>query len=512
MHIAKREKPMNSSLDTPRHAVARQPLMPAIGRDDSPFAGDAGSEGTIAIIGGGFSGAATAWNLARSGRDLRIMVFEPRSRLGAGLAYDTVDPVHRINVPSSRMSIDIDRPDDFADWLAAGRYVESDPEASSRDGNLFPRRKAFGDYVADRIAPFIKSGRVAHVRARVTELSRGEAGWLVVTEDGVARQADRVIIATSHPAPAAPRLLSSMLEGHPRFVPDATAPGALDRIRTSDAVLVVGNGLTSADVIASLLRKGHGGPITSISRRGLRSRGHAPAPQAPHGDFTSRPITSARLLTRRIREAIRQAGIFGVGWHAVLDAVRAQGGEIWNNLPTAERLRLVRHLRPFWDVHRFRIAPQVESALAAATARGQLETLAASVAAVSYHAGRIRTALRRAHAGGTTIRDFDAVVVTTGPAHGAVIEGQAYLQKLAGEGLAAPDPARLGLWCDRHSRLLDCEGWPVEGVYVAGPLARGTFGELMGLPQVSEHAAAVASEVLASTGTAARERRTAIRP
>jgi uncharacterized NAD(P)/FAD-binding protein YdhS len=396
------------------------------------------------------------------------------------------------------MSLDPETPDDFAVWLAQTGYAADDREAVTSDGALFPRRQAFGAYVAARLQPFLESGQIAHIRARVASLDPSGSGWTLSTETEEVHHADRVVISTSHPAPSAPRLLAGMLEGHPRFVPDATLPHALDPVRTADAVLVVGNGLTSADVVASLLRRGHTGPITSISRRGLRSRGHAPAPQQPHGDFTNRPIDSARLLTRRIREAIRQASIFGVSWHAVIDAVRAQGHEIWTNLPLVEKKRVVRHLRPFWDVHRFRIAPQVEKALADAADRGQLEQLAASVAAVSYHDGRIRTALRRARAGGNVIRDFDAVIVTTGPAHNTVIAGQPFLVELAAAGLVQSDPVGLGLRCDAHSRLLDRDGWPVPGLYVAGPLARGTFGELMGLPQVSEHAAAVATEVAAS--------------
>ena len=458
----------------------------------------AGAAPVVAIIGGGFTGAATAWNLARGDHGLRVLIFEPRARLGAGVAYDTDEPVHRINVPAVRMSIDPERPDDFANWLAETGYGQTDAEAATHDGNLYPRRRAFGDYAGARLAPFVAGGSVSHVRARVTGLIKVDDGWQLAADDGTIHHADRVVIATTHPAPTAPRQLVSMLEGHPRFIADATVPGALEAIRASDSVLVVGNGLTSADVIASLLSRGHRGKITSISRRGLRSRGHAAAPQEPFGDFTTRPIRSARLLVRRVREAIGQADIFGVSWHAVLDAARAQGRAIWTSLPVTERIRLVRHLRPFWDVHRFRIAPQVEAALAAATERGQLETMAASIAAVSYNAGRIRSALRRAHSAGTTIRDFDAVVVTTGPAHNAVFDSQDYLTGLADAGLALADPARLGIWCDEHSRVLDLEGWPAPGLYVAGPLARGTFGELMGLPQVSEHAADVAAEVIAS--------------
>lgn len=75
------------------------------------------------------------------------------------------------------------------------------------------------------------------------------------------------------------------------------------------------------------------------------------------------------------------------------------------------------------------------------------------------------------------------MVIATGPAHGAIIDNQPYLRNLALKGLIGLDPTGLGLHCDRQSRLLDQHGAVTPGLLVAGPLARGTFGELMGLPR-----------------------------
>jgi uncharacterized NAD(P)/FAD-binding protein YdhS len=62
-------------------------------------------------------------------------------------------------------------------------------------------------------------------------------------------------------------------------------------------------------------------------------------------------------------------------------------------------------------------------------------------------------------------------------------------------GLIEPDALGLGLSCDRQGRALDKSGDIVPALLIAGPLARGTFGELMGLPQVAEYAAAIAASV-----------------
>ncbi len=124
----------------------------------------------VAIIGGGVSGAGVAYHLARAdcGKRPAIVVFEPRAELGRGLAYDTADPAHRINVPAAKMSLQPDDLGEFLAWIEARDAVCCDPEARQPDGSLFPRRRLFGEYVASLLKPLLEDGSVRHYRAAVT--------------------------------------------------------------------------------------------------------------------------------------------------------------------------------------------------------------------------------------------------------------------------------------------------------------------------------------------------------
>ncbi|EPE94637.1 hydroxyacylglutathione hydrolase [Rhizobium grahamii] len=459
----------------------------------------------VAIVGGGISGAGVAYHLARSttGQPPEVVVFEPRQELGRGLAYDTTDPAHRINVPAARMSLLPDQPEDFLEWIARNDAVADDPEAHRPDGNLFPRRHVFGTYIAAALHPLLENGAVHHRRAVVTDVRREGRHWQIFDSHGSRTAADFLVIATSHPAPSTPVALRP-LQGHPRFVTDSTAAGALDPVRPDDRLLIVGNGLTAADIVASLARTGHRGPITSISRRGLRSRGHAPYPQDPFGEFEAAPVHSATVLLRSVRQTIEAAKAAGLTWHPVIDQVRGHGHALWKNLPIAERCRIVRHVRPYWDVHRFRIAPQVEEVLERAIAQGRMEVLAASVGRVEREGEVINVELKRRRALPLQ-KSYDAVVVTTGPAHGGILESQAWLARLRDQSHLQLDPAGLGIACSEQSEAVAADGRPDPSLLISGPLARGTFGELMGLPQITEHAAFVAAE-LAKRLTAGSQR------
>jgi uncharacterized NAD(P)/FAD-binding protein YdhS len=453
----------------------------------------------VVVIGGGFCGTFCAAELATAARaPVAIKIIEPRATLGAGVAYSATDPAHRINVPAARMTLFPDNPLDFDIWVRRNGVLEEDPAALWPDGNAYPRREVFGRYVAERLAACERPGvSVAHVRDTVVGALRQEAGWRVRLAGGDSLPADFLVLAVSHPPPQPPCLIAALPPGRD-IIANPWAPGALQGIDADDEAVIIGTGLTMADMVAALSRRGHRGRITAFSRRGQLSRGHAFVADPPKFFTSGGPAPETALgLSRQIRRFVSQAAARGLPWQVVLDDVRANAKPLWQALDVTERRRLLRHLRTFWDAHRYRVAPQVEQAVQARRADGSLTILAASLRGASRRDGRIELTLhpRMAPPDRLLTLRAEAVIITTGPAHGRVLAGNPVLADLARQQALQADPLGLGLAVDEHSRALDANGIGDDTLYVAGPLARERFGELMGLPQVAAQPSAVGRRI-----------------
>ncbi len=462
---------------------------------------DPTTKARIVVIGGGFSGAVFSLHLARKAtRSCTITVVEPREKLGAGVAYGTPDPAHRINVPAARMIVFPEAPTDFDSWFRSGAELVADPEALWSDGHAYPRRSAFGRYIAATLASAAASRpdiTISHHQGAATAVRRHDHRFTIHLEDGTILDADLIVLAVSHPPPTVPALVTTSLGTGPDIIADPWAPDALATVTPSDDVLVIGTGLTMADVIASLGQRGHHGNITAFSRRGLLSRGHA-CYTDPYTWFGANdPPLSALALLRKLRALIAEAAKDGVPWQAVIDDVRAHGRRVWRSLPALERSRLLRHLRPFWDVHRYRIAPQAEAAIGERLNEGSLRVLAASLRSLQRKNGKIIASLRPRHGaeGACETVTVDKIIVTTGPAHDSVISANPALSSLSKAGLLTPDPLGLGIAVNAISEVIAADGSTTDTLLVAGPLAREQYGELMGLPQVSAHALEIAEKV-----------------
>ncbi|GBR10253.1 FAD/NAD(P)-binding protein [Acetobacter oeni] len=453
----------------------------------------------IVIVGGGFTGTAVAFHLA-SRREVAqpVIVFEPRPALGAGLAYSTPVPLHRTNVPASRMSLFPDKTSDFQEWIDRNGAVITDSQATLADGAVYPARAVFGHYAADRIRPALETGRVEHRPVQVVSIEPlPENRWRVEAADGTCVEASVVVIATSHPPPGLPaplaRLLASAGGILPSLIANPWTPDVFASVASDARILIVGTGLTMADVVTSLDHAAHTGPILAISRRGQRSHGDLSSDVSANGDFSTCPAKTARTLLANIRAVLTAHPEWP--WQTVFNALRKQAGQVWGALPVSERRRLVRHLRPFWDTRRFRIAPQTNDILDRLISEGRLKIQAARIIEARDTGNAIEIVM--AHRGGRLeIIETDIVIATTGPAHESVLISQPFLERLSRHGLLETDATGLGLHTDQDGHVI-VKNKILPTLFVAGPLSRAAFGELMGLPEVTVNAALISENVAA---------------
>jgi uncharacterized NAD(P)/FAD-binding protein YdhS len=450
---------------------------------------------TIAIIGAGFSGTLLALHLLRRcPGSVRIHLIERRPRFGRGLAYSTGNLNHVLNVPTARMSAFHHRPNDFLDWLRQDGRLG----AESVTPNCFVSRNAFGDYVRHHLKEEFRraagrGGRLLLTRGEVLDLRIGRGGVTIEIDRGRWVEADIAVLAIGNFPPEAPPIADRGFYDSERYHADPWAPDALAGLDPSDPVLLIGTGLTMIDTAISLLDRGHSGPIHALSRRGLLPRRHASTPAASASLIGRALPTTAAGLTRAIREEIAATVFAGGDWRSIIDGLRPTTQDLWHTMPAAERPRFVRHLRPWWDVHRHRIAPEIADRIDRAIATGQLihgatrirEIRATPEGALVVHRPRRATADRQLL--------VQRVVNCSGPACDYQRITDPLVRNLLKRGDIRPDPLRLGLDVSTLCALRNSRGEIWQRLYAVGPVTRPAFWEVTSVPDIRRQCEALAA-------------------
>jgi uncharacterized NAD(P)/FAD-binding protein YdhS len=181
----------------------------------------------------------------------------------------------------------------------------------------------------------------------------------------------------------------------------------------------------------------------------------------------------------------------GADWHSVLNTVREQLPLFWTSLALSERARIVRHLKPYWDVHRFRAAPQVSDLLRSGQREGWLTIGAGRIHAIGAADGRFRVELTRR--GEPSELLADAIINCTGP--GAGLKQHSLLRSAADAGFIRQDSLNLGIDVDAEGRAVGRGGDISRGLWCGGPLARAYTGDTTGAPEVSDQARRIAEAI-----------------
>jgi len=322
----------------------------------------------VAVVGAGFSGPLLAVNLTRLGVEV-VMVERDERQLAKGLAFGTRRPEHLLNVRASNMSA---FPDDLGNFLRWMGFSDSE------QANRFVPRLAYGRYLRELLVDALAA---APGRAQIVQ---GEAV-------SAAFEPDRITLALDGKRPVECRALILALGNFPPsplpplagiapplHFADPWAPGVLDGLEDLEHVLLLGTGLTAADMIISLTRSRFKGRITARSRRGLKPRAHAEV--GPSVTPVTQPDTRGSWLLRSVRRRADE-----IGWRAAVDELRPHTQHIWRRHDTVAQRRFLRHARPY-----YRLAPDVAAQLQALEGAGRLSFRAGKLVTAVAEDGRVR--------------------------------------------------------------------------------------------------------------------------
>jgi uncharacterized NAD(P)/FAD-binding protein YdhS len=468
---------------------------------------------TIVIVGAGFSGTLVAVNLLRSQHwaATQIVLIEKGTKVARGKAYADREHPYLLNVPAGRMSADPSSPLDFLSFAQ-----QRIPDATAED---FLPRALYGQYLEATLldaevssAPHVQFDRL---HGEVCSLEPKHPGYRLELADGRTLETDDVVLALGNPPPAevpgteglrqggTEALRAGRVQPLQHYVSDPWAQPL--RFRSGEKVLLIGNGLTMADVaMAATAQCKEQIVIHTISRHGLIPPSQTPfAHTACRGDSTAllhAASFSALTLFRAARDLADQTEQRGGDWREAVTFVRNLAPSLWQRLPTREKRRLLRHVRPYWDVHRHRLPKETLARLTQLRTREKLHVHAGHLLSSEVVGDQVQVSWRVRGTDKIQSLLVDRVVNCTGPDYNIRRSHDPLIRSLLAHGLATPDTHNLGIRTGAYGALLNSQGSAASDLFYVGPMLRADHWEATAAHELRGHAERLAGYLAAPVG------------
>ena len=433
----------------------------------------------LVIVGSGFASFCLAAHLLRDqperASDIIIIGPEP---FGYGAAYGCSHPDFRLNVRAQIMRIFPDRPTDFRKWAE----TEIDDIAAHNPQGAFYRRKDFARYLSvlrHQLSGFDKLNLVSD---EVISADKTDNLWQLVLATGQKLTAKALVLATGNSPPRWPCRLPSDLPAD-RLVENPWSGQWLAKIAKTDKVAFIGGGLTAMDGIYSLARQGHIGQIEVILPHGI-----LPPKQT---DWQTEPpviwpdnITTASQFFRFMKQSLGARDWTQTVWQSRFEALRIHINSVWQQLEDTEQNRLMRHVGHWWQLARFRSAPQNFDAAEILRATGRLSLVKGCVRQIIKQDSQLCLILQDGQK-----YLADRVVNCTGPAPDRLV------QQMLADGLAAPDRTGKSLRVAACLGVMDSANDQQNNLWAIGAMTASCLGDVIGAGSIAKQAEELAAKL-----------------
>lgn len=451
----------------------------------------------VAIIGGGAAAASLLSELLlrQPPSSLHLDWYTGGDTPARGVAYSTPSTHHLLNVRAASMGLFDAKPRGFLDFAQRG-----DPTIAGTD---FLPRRIYGDYLEAEVAHALELARANGHDVRIVPR---QVDALVPEHDGITvihgeenLRVDAAVLAIGA-LPARPLAgVDDEVLASGRYVTDpwhwlaASASEPAPR-----EVLLIGLGLTAADVLLELAARWPQTRFTAISRHGHWPEAHLPIVATPDGDGTElveamHDDPDIRHWLRLLREAVAPAR----DWRPIIDSLRPHIPGLWGGLSGEQRARFLRHARWAWERVRHRVAPASATALAALEQQGRLQRQRGRMQSTHRIDGRVQLTLAATSVQPTRTLATDLVIQTIGMDNDVRRTTHPLVRQLVTNRHVTPDPLGLGWQSsqDGHLRRPTGEEWP--HLFAIGSLLRGTLWESTAMPEIRQQARNIATQLLA---------------
>jgi uncharacterized NAD(P)/FAD-binding protein YdhS len=448
---------------------------------------------SIAIVGGGCSGALVAVHLLRNGFQGRVTIIEPRERLGLGLAYSTPFDQHLLNVPADDMTALPAQRSHFLDWLRARHHRHARADS-------FAPRRLYGEYLNGLLQEATAGGadtRFSHIRAEAVGFGPDGKGARITLSNGTEVRAERVVLAVGNPTSS--NVYSSARKGFE----DSwhLSPWTDDALRVrfaGERILLWGTGLTAVDAAIALQSQEVNCKVYMVSRRGILPQVHKlRVPAGAPFCFRSRAGLGPRL--REFRERIEAARNADLCWRTVIDSLRPISNSLWQTLPPEDQRRFLRHLKRYWEVHRHRMAPEIRARLNELGASSALQIVAGRLQKIHSSGGvnQVKISLK---CGAERTLEADRIINCTGVNENYAESRRPSIRSLIENGLAQANHVGLGFSTDACGALLSPGMIPSSVFFTLGPPRVGQLLETTAVPEIRVQAENLAAHLIAAKG------------
>ncbi len=449
----------------------------------------------IVIIGAGFSGAIVAVHLLKQPwqEPVEITLVERQNPFAQGAAYSTENPVHLLNVTAGKMSAFPDQPDHLLQWLKKQYPVY--------DAASYIPRMIYAQYLATILQEAEAQKRFnttfRKIQDEVLALeTANESQYLLQLKSGHSLTVSAVVLAMGNFPPTNPTFIDETLLHSDRYIQNPWHQALPNRkeVIHHQPVLLIGTGLTMVDKVLELVESGYQGQMMAVSRHGLLPHAHPSVPEPVALTFdplNQSPLALSRLLRKACQECLNAGG----HWQDVISALRPFNQVIWSGWSLAERRQFIRHLRPYWDIHRHLIAPQIGSQLDALQQSGQLKVYAGRIKSMAIQESKAMIRMKPRHRSVLVELEAALVVNCIGPDTRLDKMKDPLIKSLFSQGLITADPLGLGLLADQQYQVVDKTGQSVEGLYAIGPLLKGLFWETIAVAELRAQAVAISSQI-----------------